>query len=175
MSRSPDNILLHLAETQEQQVREVFGQLAERGFPKQQQTPHITITFSPAMADHAIHRAAELLPPVIPATLQRVGTLVFGTKRKQSVAWLLETSDALEDAARQISAANPEGRGPRWTPHLTMGLRLPREIVPDYIRALDEIASARLKDFTAERAALWKPRLQELTVLAGKAPPGGGS
>jgi len=101
-----------------------------------------------------------------------VGTVVFGTKKKQTVAWLLETSDELEIAARGISALNPEGRGPRWTPHLTMGLRLPREIVPDYIRALDEITPPELMKLTAVRAALWRPSIQELTVLAGGGPGG---
>lgn len=165
---SPDNILLHLAEEDEQQVREIFARLEERGFPTQQQTPHITVTFSPRMAEDVVKRAAELLPPVIPAHFQRVGTVVFGTKRKQTIGWLLETSDELEIAARHISALNPDGRGPRWTPHLTMGLRLPREIVPDYVRALDEVCSPHLKQLTAVRAALWKPRLSELTVLAGE-------
>ncbi|AGF72025.1 2'-5' RNA ligase family protein [Corynebacterium halotolerans] len=163
---SPDNILLHLAEDEEQQVCEIFALLEERGFPAQQQTPHITVTFSPSMAVDVIERAAQLLPPVIPARFQRVGTVVFGTKRKQTVAWLLETSDELEIAARQISALNPDGRGSRWTPHLTMGLRLPREIVPDYVRALDEVVSPHLKELTTVRAALWRPRTRELNVLA---------
>lgn len=163
---SPENILLHLSEDEEQQVREVFARLEERGFPTQKQTPHITITFSPAMADHVVQRAAELLPSTIPAPFRREGTVVFGTKRKQTVAWLLETSDELELAAREISALNPNGRGPRWIPHLTMGLRLPREMVPDYIRALDELTYGHLKELTAVRAAYWRPRIQELTVLA---------
>ncbi|MGO2618825.1 2'-5' RNA ligase family protein [Glutamicibacter ardleyensis] len=166
MRTSPDNILLRLPEAQEQQIREVFVALEARGFPAQQQTPHITITFSPAMAEEAVHCAARLLPSLIPARLERVGTVIFGTKRKQTVAWLLETSAELEAAAREISALNPDGRGHRWTPHLTMGLRLPREILPDYIRALDELTPASLKELTAIRAALWKPRSQELTVLA---------
>ncbi|QGU06902.1 2',5' RNA ligase family [Corynebacterium occultum] len=163
---SPDNILLHLEKDEEQQVREIFALLEQQGFPAQQQTPHITITFSPSMAGDVVKRATELLPPVIPASFQRVGTVVFGTKRKQTVAWLLETSDEMEIAARHISALNPAGRGPRWTPHLTMGLRLPREIVPDYIRALDEVTSPHLKELTAVRAVFWRPRTQGLTVLA---------
>ena len=167
---SPDNILLHLPQDEEQHVREVFARLRQRGFPAQKQTPHITVTFSPAMDEGVVKRAAELLPPVIPARFRRVGTVVFGTKRKQTVAWLLETSDELEIAAREIGALNPEGRGPRWTPHLTMGLRLPRDVVPDYIRALGEETSPHLKELTAARAALWRPRSQELTVLAGDAP-----
>lgn len=169
---SPDNILLYLAEREEQQVREVFTHLAEWGFPAQQQTPHITVTFARRMGGGVVTQAAKLLPPLIPATFQRVGTVVFGTKKKQTVAWLLETSDELEIAARGISALNPEGRGPRWTPHLTMGLRLPREIVPDYIRALDEITPPELMKLTAVRAALWRPSIQELTVLAGGGPGG---
>lgn len=32
---SPDNILLHLPEQEEQYVRQLFAQLAERGFPVQ--------------------------------------------------------------------------------------------------------------------------------------------
>lgn len=167
MSRSPDNILLHLSESDEQQIHEVFARLEERGFPAQNQTPHITITFSPVMEDSVVQRAAQLLPAVIPARFARVGTIIFGIKRKQTVVWLLEASDALEEVAREISALNPQGRGPRWTPHLTMGLRLPREIVPEYIRALDEVTPAHLRQLTSIRAALWKPRAQELTVLAG--------
>ncbi|MGP6173635.1 2'-5' RNA ligase family protein [Corynebacterium sp. A21] len=163
---SPDNILLHLAEDEEQQVREIFARLEERGFPAQQQTPHITVTFSPSMVDGVVERAAELLPPVIPAHFQRLGTVIFGTKRKQTVAWLLETSDELEIAARHLCELNPDGRGPRWTPHLTMGLRLPREIVPDYMRALDEVTSPHFREITAVRAALWRPKVRELTVLA---------
>lgn len=163
---SPENILLYLSEQQQRSVQEIFAELAGRGFPEQQQTPHITITFSPAMAEPVIQRATELLPPLIPATFRRVGTVVFGTKRKQTVAWLLETSDELEIAAREISAMNPEGRGPRWTPHLTMGLRLPREIVPSYVQALDEITSPHFNELSAVQAALWKPRVQELTELA---------
>ena len=164
---SPDNILLHLPEREEQQVRDIFAQLAERGFPVQNQTPHITVTFSSMMGDGVVKRAAELIPPVIPARFHRVGTVVFGTKRKQTVAWLLETDESLEAAARELSALNPDGRGQRWIPHLTVGLRLPREIVPDYIQALGELTSPHFKEFTAVRAAVWKPRIQELTVLAG--------
>lgn len=163
---SPDNILLRLPPAEEQQVREVFARLAERGFPPQQQTPHITITYSPIMAADVVRRAADLLPSVIPSPFRRVGTVVFGTKRKRTVAWLLETTDAMESAAREISALNPDSRGRSWTPHLTMGLRLPREIVPDYVRALDEVTSPHFKQLTAVRAAHWMPRIEELTVLA---------
>src|SRR5690625_1238184 len=139
---SPDNILLHLPDKDEQQIRDLFAQLAEQGFPIQSQTPHITLTFSPEMEKHVAERAAELLPAVIPAQFRRVGTVVFGTKRKQTVAWLLETDEELEAVARELSRINPDGRGERWIPHLTVGLPLPREIVPDYIRALDAIGRA---------------------------------
>lgn len=164
---SPDNILLHLPEREEQQVRDIFAQLHERGFPLQHQTPHITVTFSPVMGEGVVKRAAELLPPVIPADFRRVGTVVFGTRRKQTVAWLLETDEALEAVARELSGINPDGRGRRWTPHLTVGLRLAREIVPDYIRALDELTPPHFRELTAARAALWRPLSRELTVLAG--------
>lgn len=162
---SPENILLYLPEKEEQQVREVFAGLKEQGFPVQNQKPHITITFSPSMPDDVVQRASELLPPVMPARFARVGTVVFGTKRKQTVAWLLETSEELEEVARNISALNPNGRGQRWVPHLTMGLRLPREIVPDYIRALDEVTSPHFKEFTATTAAYWRPKIHHLTVF----------
>lgn len=167
---SPENILLHLPEDEERQVRDVFNHLEEQGFPAQQQTPHITVTNAPAMPEHVVQHAAELLPPVIPASFHRVGTVVFGRKRKQTVAWLLETTDELEAAAREISTLNPDGRGPRWIPHLTVGLRLPREIVPDYIRVLDEIVGSHLQQLTAIRAGFWRPLHQELTVLAGASP-----
>ncbi|GAA1413382.1 2'-5' RNA ligase [Glutamicibacter uratoxydans] len=166
MSRSPENILLHLSPSEDQQIRGLFAELEARGFPRQQQTPHISLTFAPAIAPDVIQLASQLLPPLIPSKLRRVGTVVFGTKRKQTVAWLLEASDDLEIAARNISARNPEGRGPRWTPHLTLGLRLPREIVPDYIKALDELTSPHLRELTAAEAVYWRPRIQEETILA---------
>ena len=162
---SPDNVLLYLAPEDEAKVRQLFFELEARGFPKQNQTPHITLTFSPTMAPKVVERAAEILPQHIPATFQRMGTVVFGTKRKQTVAWLLQTTEELEAAARELNSINPGGRGGRWIPHLTMGLRLPREILPDYIRALDEIVSPHFKEMTATRAALWRPASQELTVF----------
>jgi len=164
---SPENILLHLPAGEEAQVREIYAALEARGFPAQQQTPHITVTFAPRMPADVVDLAADLLPPLVPAGFQRMGTVVFGTKRKQTVAWLLETSDELEVAARRISALNPVGRGPRWIPHLTMGLRLPRQIVPDYIRALEELTPPDLAELTGARAALWRPKARELMILAG--------
>ena len=113
-----------------------------------------------------VEKAAVVLPPLIPASFSRVGTVIFGTKRKQTVAWLLETSPELTEAATQISALNPDGRGPMWIPHLTMGLRLSREIVGDYIQALAEETSPHFKSLTAELAAYWQPQVQKLRVLA---------
>ncbi|ACP33661.1 2'-5' RNA ligase [Corynebacterium aurimucosum] len=166
MSRnSPENLLLYLTPEDEDTIREVYAALAQRGFPVQHQRPHITVTFAPALETAVVDEARTLLPTLLPALFHRVGTVVFGRKSKQTVAWLLEATDELEIAARQISAANPEGRGPRWTPHLTMGLRLPRALVPDYMRALDEIAGPEHKEFTAELAAWWRPKTQRLEVF----------
>ncbi|KAB1504008.1 2'-5' RNA ligase [Corynebacterium sp. 320] len=165
---SPDNILLHLSEPHEAYVRELFDQLEARGFPRQNQTPHITITFSPAMDPATVKRASQILPPVIPAQFERRGVVVYGTKSKQTVAWLLETTDELEQAARELNVLNPDGRGDRWSPHLTVGLRLPRAVVPDYIRALDELTSPHFKKLDAVRAGLWSPAAQRYTPFAGE-------
>lgn len=159
---SPENILLRLLEAEEQAVRAIYAELAElaeRGFPQQHQRPHISVTFAPAMHRRAIAAASDLLPPVLPAALRRSGVAIFGTKSKQTVAWLLEAPEDLERAARAVSAANPEGRGERWIPHLTMGLRLPKRIVPDYIAALQEVTSPHFKELTAERAVFYQPSL----------------
>ncbi|MFV8395314.1 2'-5' RNA ligase family protein [Corynebacterium hindlerae] len=161
---SPENLLLYLSPEHDAAIRQLFDQLAERGFPRQQQTPHITLTFSPAMSPRVVERAAELLPGLVPAEFRRVGTVVFGTKSKQTVALLLETTDELERAARELSALHPDGRGDRWTPHLTVGLRLPRAIVPDYVAALDELRPPT--QLLADRAGYWRPVQQELTTLA---------
>lgn len=156
---SPENILLRLPEEEEQTIRAIYAQLAERGLPKQHQRPHISVTFAPKMHRRAIGEAAALLPPHLPAALRRSGFAIFGTKSKQTVAWLLEAPEGLERAARAVSAANPEGRGERWIPHLTMGLRLPKRVVPDYIAALQEVTSPHLKEITAQRAAFYQPSL----------------
>lgn len=162
---SPENIQLRLARADEERVREIFEELAGQGHPRQQQTPHVTITFAHTMEQAAVRRAAQLLPAVVPAPLHRVGTVTFGIKRKQTVAWLLETTEELERAAREISTLNPEGRGHRWIPHLTMGLRLPKEIVPDYIRALEKATSNHFKTLSAETAVFWQPQAGRLTRL----------
>lgn len=156
---SPENILLRLPDAEEQAVRAIYAELAERGFPPQHQRPHISVTFAPTMHRRAIARATDLLPPLLPAALRRSGVAIFGTKSKQTVAWLLEAPEELELAARAVSAANPEGRGARWIPHLTMGLRLPKAVVPDYIAALQEVTSPHLKEITAQRAAFYQPSL----------------
>lgn len=164
---SPDNILLYLPEQQEQRIREIFAGLADRGFPVQNQRPHITVTFSAAMDPSVVELAAKLLPAVIPAQFRRVGNVIFGTKSKQTVAWLLQTTRELEIAASKISAANPDGHGPLWTPHLTMGLRLPRKDIPGYLQAMDELTSSHFKELTAIEAAYWSPKTQEKRLLAG--------
>jgi len=156
---SPENILLRLPEAEEQAVRAIYTELADRGFPQQHQRPHISVTFAPAMRRRAIAAASDLLPPALPAALRRSGLAIFGTKSKQTVAWLLEAPEDLERAARAVSAANPEGRGERWIPHLTMGLRLPKRIVPDYIAALQEVTSPHFKELTAQRAVFYQPSL----------------
>lgn len=166
---SPDNILLRLPSEQDAYVRELFGELARRGFPPQAQSPHITVTFAPEMDSQVVARAAQVLPGLVPATFARVGTVVFGTKSKQTIAWLLEAPPELEQAARELGHLNPHGRGPRWIPHLTMGLRIPRAQVPGYIGALDELTSGHVRSLCGQVAGLWQPRLQRWTQLAGPA------
>lgn len=157
--RSPENILLRLREEDEQAVRAISAELAERGLPLQHQRPHISITFAPKMAARVVGEAAVTLPALMPAELARVGVVVFGTKSKQTVAWLLEAPEPLEQAARKLSAMNPEGRGDRWVPHLTMGLRIPKALVPAYIAALTEVTSPHLHTLTTEKAVFFQPGL----------------
>lgn len=164
---SPDNLLIRLPQQQEDYVREVFDQLAAEGLPKQHQRPHITIIFSPNMAPQVVDRARDLLPGLIPTEFQRVGTVVFGTKSKQTIAWLLEAEDPLGEAARELSALNPDGRGSWWIPHITVGLRIPRLQVPEYMAALDRVTSGHFRSITGEVAGLWQPRFQKWTPIAG--------
>ena len=138
-ARSPENILLRLDAQQEKEVRAIYAALHQRGFPQQHQRPHISVTFAPQMHPRVVEEAAALLPPLLPARLARVGVVVFGTKSKQTVACLLEAPEELDAAARELSALNPSGRGARWVPHLTMGLRILKAMVPDYLSALAEV------------------------------------
>lgn len=168
--RSPDNILFYLPEDLERQIRDIFDRLHARGLPQQNQRPHITITFASDMDPRVVSRAAELLPPIVPAAFKRAGTVVFGTRSKQTIAWLLETDDEVMEAAREICRINPDGRRRDWIPHLTMGLRVPRATVPDFMRGLEQETPTRLKNLTADRAAYWRPKTQEYTHLAGIRP-----
>ena len=63
--KSPENLLLYLLEEQERAIAELFDDLVRRGLPRQNQRPHITITFAQSMAPEAVELAAELLPPLI--------------------------------------------------------------------------------------------------------------
>ncbi|WP_242648264.1 2'-5' RNA ligase [Corynebacterium sp. Marseille-P4321] len=156
---SPENILLRLPPDEEEAVRAIYAELAQRGFPEQRQRPHISVTFAPQMHRKVVGEATVLLPPLLPSQLRRAGVVVFGTKSKQTVAWLLEAPEELETAARKLSALNPEGRGERWIPHLTMGLRIPKAEVPGYIAALGEVTSTHFTHVTAQQAAFYQPSL----------------
>lgn len=156
---SPENILLRLPAEEEAQIRAIYTELTLRGFPEQHQRPHVSITFAPTMDRRVVREAADLLPPLLPAALRRAGIVVFGTKSKQTVTWLLEAPEELETAARRLSALNPEGRGRRWIPHLTMGLRLPKVLVPGYIEALGEVTSTHFAHITAHRGVFYQPSL----------------
>ena len=114
MAGSPENLLLRLPALEEHTIRDIYAALAARGLPEQRQRPHVSITFAPRMDPRVVGEAAVILPRLMPAELRRVGTVVFGTKSKQTVAWLLEAPEDLERAARRLSAMNPEGRGDRW-------------------------------------------------------------
>ncbi|PFG27304.1 2'-5' RNA ligase family protein [Corynebacterium renale] len=162
---SPDNILLRLVPEQEDYVREVFAELAERGFPPQQQTPHITMTFATVMPESVVRLAQELLPPLLPLTVRRSGVAIFGTKSKQTVSWLLDAPPALHAAARELAAANPDTHVTDWIPHITVGLRLPRAMVGEYVAALDEVTSGHFRDLHVARAVVWSSRTDTLREL----------
>lgn len=74
---SPENILLRLEPGQEAYVREIFAQLEQMGFPVQEQTPHISLTFAQSLPAALLDLAQELLPSVIPTQLRRIGTVTF--------------------------------------------------------------------------------------------------
>ena len=46
-----------------------------------------------------------------------------------------------------------------------MNWRLPRAMVPEYLRALDELSGLEHKDFLATAAAWWRPKLEQLEVF----------
>lgn len=164
-ARSPENILLRLGDDQEEKVRSIYAALHQRGMPLQHQRPHISLTFAQKMEQRVVEEAAALLPPLLPARLDRVGVVVFGTKSKQTVAWLLEAPEELDAAARTLSALNSHGRGARWVPHLTMGLRIPKATVPDYLSALAEVTSPHFKTLSAEKAVYFRPATGEEFAL----------
>ena len=167
---SPDNLLIRLPQDQEDYVRELFAMLEAEGLPKQNQRPHITLTYAPEMDPKVIERAREVLPGLFPAQFRRVVTVVFGTKSKQTIAWLLDTSAELGAAARCLCEANEDGRGQGWIPHLTVGLRIPRKQVPAYMEALDRLTSGHFRPITGEVAGLWQPRFQKWTPIAPEEP-----
>lgn len=162
---SPENLLLRLSAEDEETVRGIYRELAQQGFPEQRQLPHITITFALSMQAPVVDRAAELLPPLLPSRFRRAGVVVFGTKSKQSVGWLLETTDPrLDQAALELNELNPEGRGPRWVPHLTMGLRIPKSMVADYITALQDVTSTHFTHLNAVDAIYRQPGVGETSL-----------
>lgn len=139
-------------------MRSIFHALAQRGFPPQSQSPHITVTFARALDEGVVKQSREL-DRHLPAHFLRAGVVVFGTRAKQTVAWALEADPALEEAAARVDAHNPEGRAGRWIPHLTMGLRIPRQVVGSYIDALNELTMGRDRTLVAQRLVYRRPQL----------------
>ncbi len=154
-------------------VRSQWARLADAGLPTEQRSrpspshrPHVTLM----AADTLPAEADDQLPALVAGLdleLRLAGVLLFGPRRGSYVlarqvvvsAPLL----ALQAAVAALCGADPKGHfGPgRWTPHVTVARRVPREQVEDVLATLGglpevEAVSRGCRRWDSERRETWE-------------------
>lgn len=150
-------------------VRESWEALRGLGLPSQADhrgmtnAPHVSLVVARAIPDEVRDRAAELFAPLLPATLHLRGAVVIGRGARLTLALLAEPERTVVDAVTELRAMTPAVRHPVWTPHVTLGRRIPRDRIGEALAVVTD-APTRV---TATRLRWWNPDTGTIDVLAG--------
>lgn len=150
-------------------VRESWQALRFLGLPSQADhrgvtnAPHLSLVVARAIPDDVRLRAAELLAPLLPAVLELRGIVVIGRGARVTLALLAEPEPPVVDAVTQLRALTPAVRHPVWTPHVTLGRRIPRDRIGEAIAGVHDAPTC----VTGTRLRWWDPDAGTIDVLAG--------
>lgn len=111
--------------------------------------PHLSLVVAAHLDRAVAEQAAQRVGAMLPVVLRGQGSVVFGRGARVTVAWLVEPPAALTRAVMELREIAPAVRHPVWTPHITLGRRIPRDRVGDALTAAgpgpDEIVATRLR------------------------------
>ncbi|WP_139978553.1 2'-5' RNA ligase family protein [Nocardioides litoris] len=134
-------------------VRRQWEALREAGIPSmadhtgESNTPHVTVVAVPGLTEDDERRAVDALGPLLPVTARVAGLVTFGDD-PLVLARVVELPDPVVVAVLGLRAAVGDDRFAGWLPHLTLGMRVPRDRLAeaqDLARGEDEVVFAGLR------------------------------
>lgn len=128
-------------ETGRDSVLRDWQALRDAGLPSQldhkgmTNTPHVTLVAAPALSDHALDQARDLLGTLLPVRARTSGLLLLGGPRV-TVARALDVDDEVVHAVLRLRALVDGPQHDSWLPHISLGRRVPRAEVGRAIEVL---------------------------------------
>lgn len=169
----PDHALeLSFDDASQRAVIAQWEALQAAGLPSQadhrsmSNAPHVTLAAATPIDPAVVGPAGDLVLPHLPAPLAVRGLLVLGDGPRVTVAHLVEPDPDLAEAVARLREMVPGLRHPVWTPHVTLSRRLPRRLLPEALRVLEEIAPIR--SIVAGRLRWWDPDLRQVETVVGE-------
>lgn len=139
------------------------SQLDHRGMTN---APHLSLVVATSIPDAVVARARDIFTALLPVRLDVRGLVVFGSGARVTVAHLAEPPAEVADAVAELRAATPLVRHPVWTPHVTLGRRIPRERLGEAFAAVDPRGGDPAPDvLVADRLRWWDPATATIDVL----------
>ena len=140
------------------------SQLDHRGMTN---APHLSLVVASAIPDDVVARAREFFAAALPIRLDVRGLIAFGAGSRVTLAHLAEPPRAVVDEVTALRQASPRVRHPVWTPHVTLGRRIPRDRLGEATAAVDARGGEPAPDvLVADRLRWWDPATATIDVLA---------
>lgn len=157
----------------ERAIVEQWRALRAAGLPSQADhrvmtnAPHLTLVVAREIPSRVVDTAREALAPLLPVSLELRGRVVFGSGSRVTLAHLAEPPREVADHVARLRAETPALRHAVWTPHITLGRRIPRERIGEAFDVLDGVASQEhLRTLRANRLRWWRPDAGTIDLLA---------
>lgn len=155
--------------TSEATVREGWEALRWNGIPSQADNlrgmvnePHLSLLVASDISADVRERACVAFARHIPCELAVRGVVILGEGTRVTLAYLVEPDAEIARIVGELRAATPALRHPVWTPHITLGRRIPREHLGTALAVLEE---SRPKTLTADRLRWWDPLAGTIETL----------
>lgn len=145
----------------ESAVRGCWEALAAAGLPSQADNargmvnqPHVSLVVAREIPSAVAEFARSELAGQLPTTLDVRGLVLLGDSAKVTVALLAEPDVRIARVVAKLRESTPAVRHPVWTPHVTLGRRIPRERIGE---ALTVLEPHRPRTLVADRLRWWDP------------------